>query len=71
MTLDYNTKGKLKIDMRKYVKNMSDEFPRNTKKSQAVTNPVTKIVLKVDVSNTLNKNIAEFFDTAVARGILL
>ena len=40
--LDYTTKGEVKIDMRKYVKNMIDEFPINIEKSQAVTSPATK-----------------------------
>ena len=29
MTLYYTTKGEVKIDTRKYVKNMIDEFPKN------------------------------------------
>ena len=35
MTLYYTTKGEVKIDIRKYAKNMIDEFPINTKKFQA------------------------------------
>ena len=31
MTLDYTTKGEVKIDMQKYVKNTIDEFPINIK----------------------------------------
>ena len=33
MTLDYTTKGEIKIDMQNDAKNMIDEFQKNIKKS--------------------------------------
>ena len=53
MDLDYTTKGEVKIDTQKYVKNMIDNFPINIKKSQAVASPATKYIFKVDGSNPL------------------
>ena len=42
--------------MRKYVKNIIDEFPVKIDKSQAVKIPETDNLFKVDRSNPLNKN---------------
>ena len=56
MTSDYTTEGEVKIDMRKYVKNMIDGFPINIEKSQEVTIPETENIFKVDGTNTLNNN---------------
>ena len=71
MTLDYTKKGEVKIDIRKYVKDMIDVFPVNIEKSQAVTSPATKKNLKMDGSKPLNKSKAELFHTTVARGLFL
>ena len=71
MTLDYTVKGELNLDLRKYVKNMIDEFPIHIKKLQAVTRPSTKKLFKVGRSNSLNNNKAGLFNTIVARGLFL
>ena len=42
MTLYYTTKGEVNIYMRKYVKNIIDEFPIYTNKAQVVTSPSTE-----------------------------
>ena len=42
--------------MRKYVKNMIDEFPIKIKKSQAITIPEIKFIFKVEGSNPLTYN---------------
>ena len=61
MALDYTTRGEVKMDMRKYVKNMIDKYPVNIDKSQAVTRPSTDNVFKVDGSKPLNKSKAGLF----------
>ena len=66
MTLDYTTKGEVKVDIRKYVKNIIDEFPVNMEKYQAVTSLETDNLFKVDVSKTPNKNKLELFHTNAA-----
>ena len=71
MTLDYTTKGEVKVDIRKYVKKIIDEFPVNIEKYQAVTSLETDNLFKVDVSKTPNKNKLELFHTTVARGLFL
>ena len=48
MNLYYTTKGEVKIDMWKYVKNMIDEFKINIEKYQAVTSPETKTPFSAD-----------------------
>ena len=57
MTSDYTTVWEVKIDMRKYVKNMIDDFFINIDKSQAVVRPWTIVV--------------RLFHTTVARGLFL
>ena len=58
MTSNYTTRREVKIDMRKYVKNMTDEFPLNIDKYRSVTRPATCKLFKVDVSKPLNENNA-------------
>ena len=58
MALDYIAKGEVKIDMRKYVKKMIDEFTVHIKKYQAVASPGTKNLLKLDITKPLNNNKA-------------
>ena len=71
MTLDYSTKGEVKIDMRKYVKHIIDEFPIRIKKPQAVEIPATKNILKVGRSKLLNNNKVGLFHTTVVIGFFL
>ena len=51
VTLYYTTKVEVKIDMRKYVKNIIDEFTINIEKYQAVASPETKNLLEVNGIN--------------------
>ena len=71
MTLYYTKKGEVKINMRKYVENMIDEFTINIEKYQAETSPETKKLFKPDGINLLKKNQAGLFHTTVARGLFL
>ena len=71
MNLDYTTRGEIKLDMRKYVKNMIDKFPVSIDKSQEVTSPATDNLFKVYGSNPMNNNIAELFHTTVGRRLFL
>ena len=57
--------------MRKYVKNIIDEFTINIEKYQLVTSPETKNLLEVNGINPLNKNQAGLFHTTVDIGLLL
>ena len=60
ITLDYTTRGEVKMDMRKYMRNIIDEFPVNINKSQAVKTPASNNMFKVDESKPLNNDKAEF-----------
>ena len=68
MTLDYTTRGEVKIDMRKYVKKMIGRFSLNIDKVQAVTILATDNLFNVEIINPMNKNKVEVFHTTVARG---
>ena len=56
IALEYTTKGEVKNDMWKYVKNIIDGFQINIEKYQSVTSPETNNIFKVDGRNPMNKN---------------
>ena len=69
MNLDFNTPGKLKLDMVNYVKGMVDEFPEEIIDSKC---PWNDNLFKVeDKSVKLNKEKHEVFHTFVAKGLFL
>ena len=57
--------------MRKYVKNMIDEFPVNIEKYQAVNIIATEKLFKVDGIKTTEKNKRYIFHRTGARGLFL
>ena len=69
MKLDYSTKGKVKIDMIDYVKDMIDEFP--IKVSGKVASPATEKLFNVEDSTELDTLKAEAFHTFVAKALFL
>ena len=69
MTLDYSSPGKVKIDMRDYVKTMIDEFP--AKLRGTASTPANDKLFKTDLGSKLGKLKAEAFHTFVAKALFL
>jgi Reverse transcriptase (RNA-dependent DNA polymerase) len=69
MKLDYSTKGKVKINMVDYVKNMVNDYPEEAKSSRY---PWNENLFKIEeTSNALSKEKREMFHTFVAKGLFL
>ena len=70
MILDYSEKGKVKIDMRYYVKNMINQF--NHQLTKKYNSPASEKLFKINPkSPKLDKDKAEHFHTTVARGLFV
>ena len=70
MNLVFNEKNGIKIDMKKYVQEMIDEYPDDLKGTSKT--PANEKLFKVnDKSNKLSKDEAEVFHTMVAKGLFL
>ena len=71
MVLDYSIPGKVKIDMRDYVKGMIEEYPEALP-DKKITCPWNENLFKVsDESKKLSKERAEDFHTFVAKALFL
>jgi hypothetical protein len=69
MKLDFTTPGKVKIDMKDYVKGMIEDFPERVENS---TYPWNDNLFKVDETATkLSKQKQELFHTFVAKRCFL
>lgn len=69
MKLDFTTPGKLKVDMKDYVKGMIEEFPEQIENSSY---PWNDNLFKVDEkASKLSKQKHEIFHTFVAKGLFL
>ena len=73
MILDYSEKGKVKIDMTSYVKNMLESFPVKLSKMDTVRTPASDNLFNQGQKprKKLNKQKAEIFHTTVAKGLFL
>ena len=71
MILDYSSKGEVKIDMTRYVKEMIKEFPVKFEKDDTAATPATEDLFKTDDSENLDKQQAEIFHTTVAKGLFV
>ena len=70
MTLDYNTKGKLKEDMRNYINEIIETFPENlTDKMECLW--TTRLFNINEESKTLDKYRNDIFHTFVMKCIFL
>ena len=70
MTLDYTESGKLKVDMRDYVKSMIEEFPEKLTGKTAV--PWTERLMKIDkTAKKLDVERAGIFHTFVMKAMFL
>ena len=71
MTLDYSTKGELRVDMTKYVANMIDDFPDKIKGTASTPAGEDLFGQHGKESPKLDKNRAESFHTTVAQGLFV
>ncbi|CAJ1954076.1 unnamed protein product [Cylindrotheca closterium] len=69
MTLDFSVKGKLKIRMDDYVKNMLEDFPVKFNKESKQETPAGNNLLEAGKGKLLNAEYHQIFHTTVARGL--
>ncbi|CAJ1968219.1 unnamed protein product [Cylindrotheca closterium] len=69
MTLDFSVKGKLKIRMDNYVKNMLEDFPIKFNKDSKQETPAGNDLLEAGKGKLLNAEYRQIFHTTVARGL--
>ena len=69
MIFDFSEKGKLKINMSKYVKDMIKSFPEDS--TGHAKNPATSNLFEPSKGNKLSQEQAEAFHTAVAKGLFI
>ncbi|CAJ1955064.1 unnamed protein product [Cylindrotheca closterium] len=68
MTLDFLVKGKLKICMDDYVKNMLEDFPIKFNKDSKQEIPAGNNLLEAGKGKLLSAEYRQIFHTTVARG---
>ena len=71
MKLDFKEKGKVKIDMTDYVKEMVDSFPKKFYTKDTAPTPATKDLFTVGNEKPLPKDKKETFHTYVAKGLFV
>jgi hypothetical protein len=71
MTLDFQEKGAVKIDMQQYVKDMLDDFPIKYGLKEVATTPGGDRLFDQGTGKALDKTRQETFHTFVAKGLFL
>ena len=71
MQLDYSKKGQLDICMKKYVKNMIEEFPIKMGSKDVARTPAADNLFNFGTGAKLDTKRSEIFHTTVARGLFL
>jgi hypothetical protein len=71
MTLDFSEKGKLKVDMRDYVKDMIDNFSVKFGEKDIEKTAAPEDLFDEPEGETLDKERAEEYHTVVAKGLFL
>ena len=71
MTLNYETKGQVIIDMSKYVYDMLSDFPIKFRKEQTATSPASDKIFTAGVGKLIEPQHQEIFHTFVAKGLFL
>jgi hypothetical protein len=71
MELDYRKRGKLKINMTKYVENMLNNFPVQLGKKDVVKTPAADSLFNLGTGAKLDTKRSEIFHTFVAKGLFL
>ena len=71
MVFDYREKGKVKVDMSEYVKDMLEEFPEKLKSSDTAMTPAGEKLFDKGSAKKLTKERAKVFHTVVAKGLFV
>ncbi|MEL6660938.1 MAG: hypothetical protein AAFR36_31085, partial [Bacteroidota bacterium] len=73
MILDYTEKGKVKIDMRRYVADMIEDFPVKLRESDKSAYPASEDLFgqHQEDDTMLSKTMAEGYHSTVAKGLFL
>ena len=73
MKLDFSVRGKLKVDMRDYVKKMLESFPITLGKNDVALTPASEDLFgqKGTTAQKLDKEKVEAFHTTTAQGLFL
>ncbi len=71
MMFDFSKKGKVQIEMKKYVSDMLDDFSIQFKKDETKKTPAADDLFAEGKGNTLDKDRAEEFHTMVAKALFL
>jgi hypothetical protein len=71
MELDYWKRGKLKINMTKYVENMINDFPVKLGKKDVAKTPAADCLFNLGTGAKLDTKRSEIFHTFVAKGLFL
>jgi hypothetical protein len=71
MVLDYSNKGKVKIDMTRYIEKMVDEFPIKLKSTDLASTPAADNLFDAGTGKKLEKDRKEIFHTWVAKGLFV
>ena len=69
MLVDFTEKGKVKIDMIKYVESMIEDFP--VKINKISKTPAAENLLDIGTGKLLDKARSEVYHTTVAKGLFL
>ena len=71
MTLDFSVKGKVKIDMRKYVANMLESFRESFELTTTADTPAAGNLFEAGSGEELDREQREMFHTFVAKCLFL
>ena len=69
MTLDFSDDGKVKIDMRKYVTSMIEEFAEFQPLTKTATTPAAMDLFDIGAGEELGREQRELFHRLVAKGL--
>ena len=69
MKFDFSERGKVKIDMVKYIEDMVDDFSMKLNKTDVERTPAAEDLFAEGKGETLDKTRAEEFHTVVAKGL--
>jgi hypothetical protein len=71
MQLDYSLRGKVKVGMIKYVKDMLEDFPQTFKETDIAKTPAGDALLNEGQGRKLHKERADMYHTMVAKALFL
>ena len=71
MIFDYQEKGKVKINMTSYIKDILDEFPMDLKMTDTARTPAANDLFNEGQGKDLDMDCKEAFHRVVAKGLFV